>query len=153
MCLQEHFLLDNKDRMFNNTDKLRQAFDNVCDMFIVPAVKDKTQISRGRAKGGLAILWKKHLTKYVTKVPTCNPRIQAVLFTVSSSPILLINTYFPCDPRMDCIDIDELINSLSDIENIIRNTGPINILLAGDLNCQFDRRTMFTITIEKQKST
>ena len=52
LCLQENFLLDSCDRKYSNTDKIKKKFDIGHDMFIVPAVKDTTQITRGRAKGG-----------------------------------------------------------------------------------------------------
>ena len=39
LCIQEHFLLDSKDRKYSNTDKIRKKFGSNNDMFIVPAVK------------------------------------------------------------------------------------------------------------------
>ena len=80
LCVQEHFLLDCNDKKYSNTDKMRARFNNSHDMFIVPAKEDNSQVSRGRGKGGLAILWKKSLTKYVTKVDCKNARLQAVKF-------------------------------------------------------------------------
>ena len=37
---------------------MRTRFNNAHDVFIVPAIKDKTQVSRGRGGGGLATIWK-----------------------------------------------------------------------------------------------
>ena len=56
LCVQEHFLIDGKDKKHSNTNKLRITFGNNHDMFIVPAVKDSNQVSRGRGKGGLVTL-------------------------------------------------------------------------------------------------
>ena len=148
LCLQEHFLTDCKDKRYSNTDKIREKFNADCDMHITPAVKDNSQISRGRASGGLATIWKRHLTKYVTQVPVRNPRIQVTKFQIQSSPVLLINCYFPCDPRSGEGDLEELVDLLSDIDNVIRGSDATNILLAGDLNCHFERMTRFTITID-----
>ena len=53
LCVQEHFLIDGKDKKHSNTSKLRTTFGNNHDMFIVPAVKVLNQVSRGRGKGGL----------------------------------------------------------------------------------------------------
>ena len=79
-------------------------------MFIEPATKDNTQVSRGRGKGGLAILWNKKLTKYVTKVKSTHSRLQAMRFQFPANSLLVINVYFPCDPRSnnydDTIDLD-----------------------------------------------
>ena len=41
-CVQEHFLIDCKDKKRSNTDKLKAAFGASHDMFIVPAVKSNT---------------------------------------------------------------------------------------------------------------
>ena len=67
LCIQEHFLQDCKDKKTSNTNKLRNTFGGQHDMFIVPGKKDNSQVSRGRAKGGLATIWNKTLTKYVSK--------------------------------------------------------------------------------------
>ena len=68
LCLQEHFLLDSKSKKYSNTDKLRNLFSDKYDMFIVPASKDNSQVSKGRGSGGLATMWDKGLTKYVAQV-------------------------------------------------------------------------------------
>ena len=51
VCIQEHFLLDSKDKNHRNTNKLRKALEYKYDMFIAPAYKDDNQVSRGRGKG------------------------------------------------------------------------------------------------------
>ena len=67
-------------------------------MFIVPAHKDNNQVTRGRGKGGLATIWDRKLTNYVSKVKTENFRLQATKFNLPSGPLLIINTYFPINP-------------------------------------------------------
>ena len=143
VCLQEHFLLDAKDKKFSNTNKLRRKFSNH-DMFIVPAHKPTTQVSKGRGKGGLATIWEKNLTKYVSKIQCDNFRIQATKFEFPSGPLLVINSYFPCDPRTINFDDTELLTLLSSIHNVIVGSGCRNIWLAGDLNAHFQRSTRFT---------
>ena len=106
-------------------------------MFIVPAHKPSTQVTKGRGKGGLATLWEKNLTKYVSKVQCNNFRIQATKFEFPSGPILVINTYFPCDPRTINFDDTELLTLLSSIQNVTETSGCRNIWLAGDLNAHF----------------
>ena len=147
LCVQEHFLLDSKDRKHSNTTKLRNKFKNH-DMFIVPASKGNNQVSRGRGKGGLATIWNKSLTKYVKKIKCENYRIQATEFNLPQGPIVLINTYFPCDPRTSNFDDTELMTTLTTIQNIITQAGPAIIWLAGDLNCHFNRNTRFTNLVE-----
>ena len=144
LCIQEHFLQDCKDKKHSNTNKLRNKFGNQHDMFIVPAAKDSTQVSRGRAKGWLATLWKKSLTKYVSKVKCSNFRLQATKFGLPSGDILVINSYFPCDPRTDNFDDTELVNLLADLRSTIEQSECLNVMIAADLNCHFARYTRFT---------
>ena len=148
LFIQEHFLLDCKDKKHSNTNKMREKFNSCHDMYIVPAVKDSSQVSKGRGVGGLATLWKKSLTKYVTRVETSNPRILASQFQFPDCPLLALNVYFPCDPRTSQHDLLELANLLSDIDTIVRSSGLNNVLLGGDLNCHFNRNTIFTSTIK-----
>ena len=83
-------------------------------------------------------------------MPTKNPRILEIKFQIQSTPFLLINTYFPCDPRIDNFDDTELINLLSDIKVLIENSGCTNVLLTGDLNIHFERSTRFTQIVLNQ---
>ena len=71
VCIQEHFLLDSKDKQYSNTDKLKAKFGHNHDMYIVPAVKEYSQISKGCGSGGLATIWKKSLTKFELSLAFC----------------------------------------------------------------------------------
>ena len=88
-------------------------------MYIVPAHKDKNQVSKGRGKGGLATLWDNKITKYVSKIKCENFRLQATKFNFPNGPLLILNTYFPCDPRTANFDDTELLKLLTDIQTII----------------------------------
>ena len=66
LLIQEHFLLDANDKKHSNTDILRSCFGPSFDMFITPAFKDTSQVSRGRGKGGLVTVWRQELSKYVS---------------------------------------------------------------------------------------
>ena len=112
LCLQEHFLLDSQDKKYSNTNKIRSKYSKTHDVFIVPAYKDYSQVSKGRGSGGLATLWNKNLTKYVSKVKCANYRIQATKFSLPDGPLLVINSYFPGDPRTDNFDDSELLTLL-----------------------------------------
>ena len=117
-------------------------------MFIVPAMKNSDQVSRGRGKGGLATIWKKNLTKYVSRIKCRNFRLQATKFSLPGSSLLVINTYFPCDPQNDNFDDTELVTVLADLEDVIRDSQCTDILLTGDLNCDFRRQTRFTSLVK-----
>ena len=60
-------------------------------------------------------MWKKELTKYVSKIPTENFRLQATKFSFPGCPLLVINSYFMCDPRGAIFDDMELLSLLEDI--------------------------------------
>ena len=119
LCIQEHFLLDGKTKNHSNTNKLRKLFNDKYDMYIVPAHKENTQVSRGRGKGGLATLWDKGLTKYVSQIKCSNFRLQVTRFEFPSGSLLLLNTYFPCDPRVNNFNEEELLSLLSEIRNMM----------------------------------
>ena len=134
--------------MYSNTNKLRSRYNNTHDMFIVPAYKDYSQVCKGRGSGGLATMWNKNLTKYVSKVKCSNHRIQATKFSLPSGPLLVVNSYFPGDPRTENFDDTELLTLLTDIRLSVRESDCHNILLAGDLNCHFLRNNRFTNTVK-----
>ena len=117
-------------------------------MYIVPAHKENYQVSKGRGKGGLATIWDKKMTKYVSKIQCENYRLQATKFNFPSGDLLVLNTYFPCDPRTANFNDTELIKLLTDIQTIIVQSNISNIWLAGDLNSDFLRNTKFTKTVK-----
>ena len=147
VCIQEHFLLDSKDRKHSNTNKLRSKLGSKHDMFIVPAVKNTSQVSRGRGSVGMVTLWERGLTKYVSKINCSNHRLQATKFSLPNVPILVLNCYFPCDPRTENFDETELLTLLADIRNATIKASCTNVFLAGDLNCHFSRFSRFTSTV------
>ena len=53
LCVQEHFLVDSRDKKHSNTDKLKAMFGDKHDMIIIPAYKDNNSVTPGRCKGGL----------------------------------------------------------------------------------------------------
>ena len=148
ICLQEHFLLDNKDKKYSNTAKIRKAFSSKYDMFVVPASKENKQVSKGRGRGGLATLWDKSLTKYVSQIKCSNFRLQATKFSFPSGSFLLLNTYFPCDPQQANFNENELLNVLVEMKNIMEQEKCVFNLVLGDLNCHFLRQSGFTKIIE-----
>ena len=79
-------------------------------MFVVPASKENKQVTKGRGKGGLATLWDKSLTKYVSLVKCSSFRLQATKFSFPTGSFLLLNTYFPCDPQQANYNENELLS-------------------------------------------
>ena len=151
LCVQEHFLLDSRDKKHSNTDKIR-IFSDKCDMMIIPAVKNNNIVTPGRGIGGLAIMWKKYLTKYVSKVSSSSFRIQAMKFNIPGNEFILLNSYFPCDPRSENADNNELMEVLGEIRSIILSAKCNKVILTGDLNCHLQDimplQTLFGIVLK-----
>jgi len=118
-------------------------------MFIKPAFKNDFNISKGRGSGGLAIMWRKTLTKYVTNIKSDLYRVQAVKFNFPSADLLIVNLYLMVDPQVDQFDEIGLLNLLAEVNRIIQSSDCRNILLAGDLNCDFMRDTLFVNTVRQ----
>jgi len=148
LCLQEHLLLDAKDKKHSNTNKLVKTLGSQHDMYIVPAFKDNGRVHRGRGSGGLATLWRREHTKYVSKLKCDNHRILPTKFSFPNGHLLLLNCYFPTNPGTDSFDDSELQNVLVEIRRLINEASCLNVLVAGDLNCDFIKNNKFVHIIE-----
>ena len=109
-------------------------------MLAKPAFKDNNQIA-GRAKGGLAIIVPKNMRKYVKLLQCESWRIQPVLLNCHERKCLIINVYFPTDPKTLNGDCLELVDCLSNIATIISSTEFDYLQIAGDLNFEVSRNT------------
>ena len=98
----------------------------------------------GRGKGGLVQLSTKEIRVSKQKIPCSSPRIQAQILSFSTIKILWINTYMPCDSQQGNQDNSELINTLSQVENIINENQNCYILWSGDMNWDSSRKTNFS---------
>ena len=143
ICVQEHFLLDSGDKKHSNTQKLKQYFGDSHDMYIKPAYKSSETVKRGRGSGGLILMWNKKLTKYVTNVECESYRLQAAKFTFPEAELLLINAYFMVDTQNNNFNDNELYSLLAEIEGIINVSVCRNVVLVGDINCDFARNSAF----------
>ena len=116
-------------------------------MFIVPAFKEDTVVKPGRGKGGLATMWKKGLTKYVSKIKCDIFRIQATKFNFLNVESLVLNLYFLADSQNNNMNDLELLSLLGEIDRILSTTECENVLLVGDISCDFSRPTYFVQSI------
>ena len=90
LCNQENFLLR------SNTYRIQQTFPQH-QLFIKPAVSNGHD--RGRAKNGMFIAVPECLKNNIEDIsPDCY-RVQALKIKSKTSCFLLVNFYFPCDPR------------------------------------------------------
>ena len=90
LCNQENFLL--KDNCY----KVKQCLPNSL-IFPKPAVKDSLD---GRPKNGMFIAVPAELKNMVEDVSPTHWRVQAIMIRASGNNLLVINSYFPTDPRL-----------------------------------------------------
>ena len=135
LCNQENFILK------GNSYKISQSIPGF-HFIINPAVKE-TQ-DKGRAKNGMFIAFPESIKNRVQDVSPGNWRIQAAIIKCSTSNILIINSYFPVDKMTVKVDGTELSEIIQFIKQIIENNEFSNLLLLGDINCDFIRRTGHT---------
>ena len=138
-CNQENFLLR------NSSYKITRTFPNH-HCIINPAVKSNHD--KGRAKNGMFIAVPNSLINLVNDVSPGHWRVQAVTVSVSSSSILLVNSYFPTDPKTNDFNDDDLRETLQVISNVIEKNEVNSVLFLGDINCDFRRNTRFVQTIK-----
>lgn len=134
ICIQEHM------RLRQNVGNVQKELRSYNSTF-VPATKSDMFISSGRPSGGLGLLWKHSLDNMISinRHPN-SKRVHAVTF---DSKILIVNTYFPVDPKTENFDDFELLKTLEDINWYIHTFPNLAILIAGDINCDFSRNTRF----------
>ena len=137
-CIQEHMRLE------KNLYKINEHFKDY-SAFSLPAHKKSNIISKGRPAGGLAILYKKNLEKFVTEITVPgSKRVQAIYFKQNDTAFVLINVYFPTDPQNNNFCDVELLNAIQDILFIFNMYDEtVNFILMGDFNCEFLRNNRF----------
>ena len=139
ICNQENFL------QRGSSYKITRTFPNH-HCIINPAVKSNHD--KGRAKNGMFIAVPNSLINHVNDVSPGHWRIQAVTISLPSSTILLINSYFPTDPKTNNFNDDDLQETLQVITNVIDKNEFNSVLLLGDINCDFVRNTRFVQTVQ-----
>ena len=142
ICLQEHFLLR------NNLYKLSKAFKNYA-VLAKPAYKNFNIQDNGRPKGGLATIIPKGWRKHLTILNSQSWRIQPLLLKLKRKSILIINSYFPTDPRTVNSENVELANVLAEVRNILSSNDFDSVYLVGDLNCNFLRNSSHVESISE----
>ena len=134
-AIQEHWLLE------QNLFKIDQCFDKF-EKFSMPA--SKTFI-KGRASGGIAILFRKSLSPFVKRIYCPNSkRVQGLQVKNGNLSYVFINCYFPTDPQLASADVSEILHCLQDVQYIMDNADKNSkFIMMGDLNSDFSRNSNF----------
>ncbi len=90
---------------------------------------------RPRGKAGIAIIWKNKLNQHIQVLPEGGNRLAAI-YLETTPPIVLINTYLPCDDgRID--DYSALLDEVREVTIKYQDTA--NIIWVGDMNGSLER--------------
>ena len=102
-----------------------------------PATKDGLD---GRPKNGMFIAVPNCLKEMVKDVSPHSFRIQSVVINTKTCKILLINTYFPQDPRITNFDETELVLLLSEIKSPMNDNDNDfdQMIWTGDINADLN---------------
>ena len=139
-AIQEHF------KTVKSTAQYFSEQFSKTHTYTIPAYR-LPGVDSGRGRGGLVQLADRGLAVPRARVAAGSPRIQAQKLTFSTCEVLWINTYFPCDPQLQNYDATELIQTLAEVEALVTAAGNCEVILAGDINCDFRRNNMFTRTV------
>ena len=134
-CNQENFLLK------SSSYKISRTFENH-HCIIKPAIKSNHD--KGRARNGMFIAIPQSLKSHVQDISPSSWRLQAIMISLASSKILLINSYFPTDPKNNTFDDDELNETLEAINTVLHDYNFDSVILLGDINCDFTRNSRFS---------
>ena len=130
LCNQENFVLKGNDHL------IRKALDNM-HVVIKPASKIRLE---GRPVNGMFIAFPAKFRNKVKDVSPDHTRVQAVLLETHENNMMIVNVYFPPDPKTTKYRADEeLEDVLSVIENLIEAHQCRNVVLVGDFNCDYTR--------------
>ena len=102
---------------------------------------------QGRPKNGMFITVPKKIKENVFEVSP-HWRIQAVIISTSNSKVLIINTYFPTDPKTSDFDRTDL-SMLDAINDVLTSNEFDHLIWPGDFNTDFTRKTKCTHVVDK----
>ena len=140
ICNQENFLLK------ANRYKINQTLKNFHILFN-PAVKNAHD--KGRAKNGMFMAIPNSIKEICQDISPGHWRIQAVAISLNKSKLLIINSYFPTDPRTLRFDDHDLLEVLTVIDDIIEKNDFNNLVLTGDINADFIRKSGHVTSVDQ----
>ena len=120
-----------------NAHLIRKALKKF-HVYIKPAKKDNFD---GRPVNGMFIALPKSMRQKTKDVSPVNDRIQAVLLETKEGYLMIINVYFPPDPKTTKYNLDsELEDLLLTIENLVASHQCRHVVMVGDMNTDYRRK-------------
>ena len=133
MLLQETWLLD------SNLDSLGDIHEKY--LFHAVSGVPKNELLTGRPHGGVGILWKKTIAKFVTPVEVLNNRVCAVTVQDGNRGLLIINGYLPVDTQSRTQVSDLMFDTMDAIEQLLERFPNFEVIFGGDMNADLTRTT------------
>ena len=138
--IQEHF------KTVKSTDQWFKKQFREFNSYVFPAHR-APGVDNGRGMGWLVQLSLKSIDVRKIRIITQSPRIQAQVFSFPTCKVLWLNTYMPCDPQLQHFDDTELLQTLSQVEDLITASAGCEVVWAGDMNWDMGRNNHFTRTV------
>ena len=141
LCLQELWLHEN--------DLVKLGNINSNYMYTGVFGMSSSQILRGRPYGGTAILFKKSLAQYVTRINCKNKRVSGVKICMNNNfTCLLLSVYMPCDNHSNVVN-QQYVEVIDCIENIFNSVDFNAFIVYGDYNTSFSRANAQTACLSE----
>lgn len=139
LCNQENFILK------GNSYKATKCLTNARVIF-----KEATKESfEGRPKNGMFIAIPSQIKELVRDVSPAHWRVQAVLLSTMTNKVLIINSYFPNDPKVKDFDATDLCSTIAAIDSVLADNEYDSVIWCGDINADLIRNTTFTTTVDR----
>ena len=107
---------------------LNEKFDNIANV----TDRESEGITEGRPSRGVAILWKKYLSPFISPL-IIDDSVIGIILQNDVSKILVLNVYMPCN--MQTLEsLENYRSMLGKLEVIVREQSVSNIIVTGDFN-------------------
>ena len=131
LCNCHDIVLLQETWMFRSQLPMLSSISNEFVGYGLSSMKDEQQIHTGRPFGGIAMLWRKSLNKYISIVTYDCDRIVGLKFESNSFAALFVCVYLP----YDCSDnFDDYMFLLAKISQIIDEFQTPYVYVCGDFN-------------------
>ena len=115
-------------------------------IFFNPATKNELN---GRPKNGMFVAVRTCSKESFQDVFPLSSRIHSILIETQNDKIMLLNTYFPTDPRCNDFNETDLLLTLFVVKEVIYNHDFDRLVWSGDINADFRRNTKFVRLINE----
>jgi exonuclease III len=133
LCLQETWLIEQMQHKLSNIHNEYLSYGK-------SGVDSMSEILVGRPSGGVAILYRKSMAKYVRHINTSSRRICGIVIQNSQYfSICVVSVYMPCDNYSNVTMNDDYVNVIDDIEYLIHENECNALIICGDFNTCYVR--------------